>query len=120
MLDDDAARLLLTRAPRLPLHEPMDGIVRVRLRQRQLVSSAVELVAAVGKSIGPRRQDLPTPGRTHLAACVPVEYITVADCIRTQTTAELDDHGALRSVHDLVLRAREPARLRRLSRQRRF
>src|SRR5262249_32747147 len=77
----------------------------IRLVQRKLLPAAVELVAAIFKPVRPRDQDLAAAGGAHLVRPVAVDQLPAAGGVCAQSTANLDDHGALIAERDFDLLA---------------
>lgn len=106
VLDRDPIGLAFSRSPRDAPHEPVDCIAVLRLRERELVPTAVELVRPVLDPVRPWQQDLSPPRRAYLVCGVSIEDLPVARAVGAESTAHLDDDRTLVAGGDLDLLAR--------------
>jgi hypothetical protein len=97
----DPVGVVVPAGPVAPAQEPVDGVVLVRLGERDLVVLAAEGVGPVTDPFGPRNQRLPPRTGATILGPIPVEQLDPADAVLTQPTADLDDGGALVAVAEL-------------------
>src|SRR5262249_28275036 len=109
VLHHDAVRLVLAGDPGGPTHEAVDRVVRLRLAERDLMGTTVELVAAVLQPVRPGCEDLPPARRAHHVFPATVQEHTPAGRIRAQAAADLDHDRPLIPERDLELLARRSA-----------
>ena len=64
-----------------------------------------ELVAAVGDTVRPGRQDLAAPGRGDLAGVEAVDDVAIPDAVAAQGRADVGDDGPLLAERDFNLLA---------------
>src|SRR5262249_28540367 len=103
VFDDNPVRLARNGPPGGPAHEPMDGVVALRLVERQLMAAPVEVVAAILQPVGPRDQHLP-PGRgAHLLGPVAIEKRPATSRVGAKPAANLNDDCQLLLGGDLDL-----------------
>jgi hypothetical protein len=76
----------------------------LRLGQRQLVATPVELVAAVLEPVRPGNQELAAAGGARLPGTEAVDDILAVCAVRAEAAADLDRLGALIAELDLNLR----------------
>jgi hypothetical protein len=105
VLHHDAGRLTLPDGPGCPADEAVDRVLVLRLGERQLVASPLELVAAVEQPVRPRDQHLPAARGADLVGAVAVEELPAAQGVRAEPAAHLDDYGALVIARELDLLA---------------
>ena len=103
--EHDAVRLVLAGLPRDPADESVDRVRMRRLRERQLMPTALELVAAVLDAVRPWDEHLATPTSRHLVDAVAVDDVHPIDGVRPQTAADLDRDRPLVAERDLELLA---------------
>src|SRR5581483_6932526 len=101
VLDDDARRLVLDRAPADPARETVDCVAGGRLGQRELVCLSLPHVAAAVDPVRPRHEDGAAARLRDLVDRVAEKWPVLAE-----TAADLDDDRAAIAVRDLVLLAR--------------
>ena len=75
----DAVRLSLSHMPRNPADEAVDRVRMLQLRQRQLMSSTLELVAAVLETVRPGDEHLASPTCRHLVDPVAINDVRSVD-----------------------------------------
>jgi hypothetical protein len=105
VLERDPVGCALRNAPRGPADEPVDGVAPLRLVQRELPASPVELVAAVRDPVRPRDQELAAPRAAELGFGVAVQNRPTTGRVRAQATAHLHQDGPLVFERELDLLA---------------
>jgi hypothetical protein len=99
----DAVRFARGDGPGDPADEAVDRVAAVRLVQRELVATPIELVATVLQPVWPRDQRL-TPARgAHLVGPISIKNLPTAGGVRAESAADLDDHSMLIAGYDLDL-----------------
>src|SRR5450756_840834 len=68
----------------------MGGVATLRLGECELVPRAGEGVPAVTDPVGPRQQQLTTPGRATCVRRVSGQHVPSAKCVGTQAAPDLD------------------------------
>lgn len=101
----DAVRLSLSHVPRNPADEAVDRVRMLRFRQRQLMATTLELVAAVLETIGPGDEHLTSPAARHLVDAIAGDDVPPVDGVGPETTAHLDCDRPLVAERDLELLA---------------
>ena len=99
----DAVRLSLSHVPRSPADEAVDRVRMLRFRQRQLMATTLELVAAVLETIGPGDEHLTSPAARHLVDAIAGDDVPPVDGVGPETTAHLDCDRPVVAEHDLEL-----------------
>ena len=95
VLHHDPVRLAIAHIPGGPADEAVDGIAMLGLVQRELVGTAVEVVAPVLEPVRPGNENL-SPARWALfAARIPVEDLMSPGRVRAETAAHLVDDDPL-------------------------
>ena len=103
VLHHDAVAAAGADSPRGPANEPVDRIPLFGLGERELMTLAVELVAAVLDAVRPGHQHLASSRGALLVRAVAVQHFPVADRERAEASADLDDHCSLVAEGDLDL-----------------
>jgi len=101
--------------PDCPAHQPMDRIAAVRLRERERVAPPCEGVPATADPVGPRHQQLTTPGRGSCVRRVPGQDVATAKGVGAHASPNLDhDSLVVAMSNGPLLTAGEDAHVRKI------